>query len=220
MRRIRADILINKQCSKGKTCEKCKILSKKQNSMTAQQLCWRPGFGQYEVAFFPGNYPSFSLYIAQKLIVIEFMHSHLRKQSVKDFIKEHTTEFTDTVLDVDISTGLEFNPMRVRTNVFNTKTDELLRQSVLTPTEADQSSQLVQQYSVQLGIWPLALHDVKEMCDTHIEEMISNPKYIEQATAGDVSQLPKEILEIVREYSSAKNVSLPQLTNSRRVPKY
>jgi hypothetical protein len=138
------------------------------------------------------------------------MHGHLRKSKIEDLISEHTTRFLDTVLTVEVSTGSVFKPMRVRTNAFLPKTGDLLRQFSLTPAEADQASQLVQRPSAPVGILGLSLTDLKKKCNNHIEDMISNTQYAAQATAGDMSQLPRQILEIVCEYSAAKkDVSLP-----------
>jgi len=132
------------------------------------------------------------------------MHSHLRKNEIEDLISEHTDYFLDTALVVEISTGSVFKSMRVNTNLFKPKTSELLQQSSLTPAQPDQASQLVQQYSAPVGILGLSLSEMKKQCNSHIEEMIKNPQYAAQATAGDMSQLPKQILEIVCEYSAAR----------------
>jgi hypothetical protein len=132
------------------------------------------------------------------------MHSHLRKNEIEDLISEHTNGFLDTVILVEVSTGSVFKPMKLRTNLFEAKTGELLQQASLTSAEPDQALQLVQRLSAPVGILGLSLSDMKKKCEKHIEEMIKNPQYAEQATAGDMSQLPKQILEIVCEYSAAK----------------
>jgi hypothetical protein len=138
------------------------------------------------------------------------MHSHLKKSKIEDLISENTTKFLDTIILVEVSTGSVFRPMRLHTNFFEPKTDELLQQASLTPAEPDQASQLVRLYSAPVGILALSLSDMKKKCQKHIEEMIRNPQYVEQVTSGDVSQLPKQILEIVCAYSNAnKDVSHP-----------
>lgn len=94
--------------------------------------------------------------------------------------------------------------MKLETNAFKPRTNELLHHSSLTPAEADQAAHLVQRPSVPVGILGLSLSEIKKKCKNHIEEMISNEQYVGQATSGDVSQLPKEILEIVCKYSDSK----------------
>jgi hypothetical protein len=139
------------------------------------------------------------------------MHSHFRKSKIEDLISEHTTAFLDNVIVVEVSTGVVFRPMKLQTNTFTPSTSELLQQSSLTPPEADQASQLVQMASVPVGIMCLSPSDMKRKCKSHVEEMISNPQYAEQATSGDMSQLPKQILEIVCEFAAAKkDVSIPR----------
>jgi hypothetical protein len=138
----------------------------------------------------------------------DFMHAHLRKDKIEDLMSEHTTGFLDTVLILEVSTGSVFKPMRVHTNAFLPNGGDLLRQSSLTPAEADQASQLVQRPSAPVGILGLSLTDMRKKCKNHIEDMISNHQYAEQTTAGDMSQLPRQILEIVCKYSAAnKDVS-------------
>jgi len=186
-------------CSEGEMCERCRTQCRKQPSLSTQRLCWRSGFKDYAATFFP-----------------DFMHAHLRKNKIEDLISEHTTGFLDTVLVVEVSTGSVFKPMRVRTNAFLPKTGDLLRQSSLTPAEADQASQLVQRPSAPIGILGLSLAEMRKKCKNHIEDMISNTQYAAQATAGDMSQLPKQVLEIVCEYSAAKK-DVPLLRNALKL---
>jgi hypothetical protein len=64
--------------------------------------------------------------------------------------------------------------------------------------------------SVPVGILGLSVTEMKKKCNKHVEDMISNTKYAEQATSGDVSGLPSQILEIVGKYVAAKkDVSIP-----------
>jgi hypothetical protein len=145
-----------------------------------------------------------------KLMATEFMHAHLRKSKIEDLITEHTTGFLDTVIVVEVSTGVVFRPMRLQTNTFAAIGTELLEQSSLTPPKADQAAQLVRMASVPVGILGLSVSEMKKKCDKHIEDMISNAEYAEQATSGDVSGLPNQILEIVCKYVAAKkDVSVP-----------
>ncbi len=137
------------------------------------------------------------------------MHAHLRKNKIEDLITEHTTRFLDTIITVEVSTGSVFKPIRIQANTFKPKTDELVFQSSLTPPEAHQAAQLVRMHSVPVGILGLSVSELRKKCEIHIEEMISNSKYAEQATSGDPSSLPQQILEIVCAYAAAKkDVSL------------
>jgi hypothetical protein len=42
------------QCSEGEPCSKCLSLIRKDPSLTAEHLCWRSSFKEYEPTFFPG----------------------------------------------------------------------------------------------------------------------------------------------------------------------
>jgi hypothetical protein len=159
-------------------------------------------------SFQVGHFPS--CFRHHELIALEFMHEHLRKSKIEDLITEHTKGFLDTVIVVEVSTGAVFRPMKIDTNIFKPRTTELLQQASLTPPEADQASQLVRMRSIPVGILGLSVSDMKKKCERHIEHMIAEPKYAEQATSGDPSLLPQQILEIVCEYVAAKkDVRIP-----------
>ena len=147
--------------------------------------------------------------VCLELKPLDFSHAHLRKSRVEDLVSKNTEGFLDTVLKVEVSTGEVFTPLKLRTNRFVPKTEELLQQSSLTPAEPNQSSQLVRRFSAPIGILGLSLGDMRRKCSKHVDEMIANPQYAAQVTAIDQTQLPKEILEIVYEFATKKNVSFP-----------
>ncbi|KUJ15459.1 uncharacterized protein LY89DRAFT_783598 [Mollisia scopiformis] len=175
-------------CSEEKTCERCTKLF----SPVADQLCCRSGFKDYESTFFP-----------------DYLHAHFKKKKIEDLISEHTSGFSNTVLVVDVSTGGLFKAMTLTANVFKPKTRELLRHASLV-SQPGQDSQLVERYSAPVGILGLSPPEMKKLCTEHIDEMIANPSYAAQATAGDDTKLPCEILEIVRKYCSKKDIPLVQ----------
>ncbi|CZR58090.1 uncharacterized protein PAC_07980 [Phialocephala subalpina] len=175
-------------CSEEKTCERCTKLF----SPVADQLCCRTGFKDYETTFFP-----------------EYLHLHFKKKKIEDLISEHTSGFSNTVLVVDVSTGGLFKPLTLSVNIFKPKDRELLRHASLV-SQPGQDSQLVERYSAPVGILGMSQSEMKKLCTEHIDEMIANPRYAAQATVGDDTQLPCEILEIVRKYCSKKDLPLVQ----------
>jgi len=178
-------------------------VARKHSLANAHQLCWRSGFKEYESTFFPGwSLSSFSR--EYQLIASEFMHAHLRKSKIEDLVSDNTAGYLDTIITVEVSAGEVFRPMRLNTNTFAPSTAELLQQNYLLPAERPLTSQLVRVRSVPIGIMCLSPSDIKRKCKNYIEEMISNPQYADQATAGDMSQLPKQILRIVCAYAAAQ----------------
>jgi hypothetical protein len=153
-------------------------------------------------SFLVGRFPPF--FREYQLIASEFMHAHLRKSKIEDLVSDHTAGFLDTIITVEVSAGEVFRPMRLNTNTFAPSTAELLQQNYLLPAEMPLTSQLVRVRSVPIGIMCLSPSDIKRKCKNYIEEMISNPQYADQATAGDMSQLPKQILRIVCAYAAAQ----------------
>ncbi|KAH9207552.1 hypothetical protein DL95DRAFT_527831 [Leptodontidium sp. 2 PMI_412] len=75
--------------SEGERCVRCKSLSKKQPSLTTQQLCWRSGFEDYEPTFLP-----------------EYICTHLCKRAIECLISVNIVETYDTVFTVEVSTKL------------------------------------------------------------------------------------------------------------------
>jgi hypothetical protein len=102
----------------------------------------------------------------------------MRKSKIEDLISEHTTRFLDTTINVEVSTGSIFRPMILKTSFFEPSTDHLLHQSILTAAEIDHSPRWTRLSSAPIGILQLSLSEVKKMCKQHIEDMVSNSKYV------------------------------------------
>ncbi|TVY38797.1 hypothetical protein LSUB1_G005890 [Lachnellula subtilissima] len=174
-------------CSEGKPCDRCK----KQFSPSANNLCCRSHFKEYESALFP-----------------EYLHSHFKKRKIEDLFNEHTSGFSDTVLEIDIATGECFKPMRLSANVFKPQSWELLSQHRLTTEQEEQNSPLVLQISAPVGLLGLSTPEMKDKCKEHVAEMIANPEYVEQVTAGCNSLIPYSILAAATQFSKCKDVPL------------
>jgi hypothetical protein len=64
--------------------------------------------------------------------------------------------------------------------------------------------------------------DMKDKCREHVEDMIVNPEYVEQVTAGCHSQIPAKVLAAAVQFSNTKDVGNPfrnvglKLTDIRR----
>ncbi|TVY55292.1 hypothetical protein LCER1_G004398 [Lachnellula cervina] len=174
-------------CSVGKPCDRCR----KQFSPSANNICCRSHFKEYEPALFP-----------------EYLHSHFKKRKIEILVNEHTSGFSDTVLEIDIATGECFKPMRLSANVFKPKTWELLSQHRLAIEQEEQNSPLVLQISAPVGLLGLSTSDLKDKCKEHVAEMIANPEYVEQVTAGCNSQIPYSILAAATQFSKYKDVPL------------
>jgi hypothetical protein len=142
------------------------------------------------------------------LTVTDFLHAHLKKNAIEKFISENLAGFSNIQLEVEVSTGAVFKPMKLHANIFQSKTWKLLRQMRLADETGDQMAQLMQRYSPPVGLLGLSVSDLRKKCEKHIGEMIKNPEYAVQTTAGDPTRLPEMILEIVRDYCDAKEVRL------------
>ncbi|PVH78181.1 hypothetical protein DL98DRAFT_516856 [Cadophora sp. DSE1049] len=171
-------------CSEGVTCERCQKLT--QFSPSADQLCCRAGFVDYAAIFFPA-----------------YLHSHLKKSKIEDLISKYTNGFRNTTIDVEVSTGAAFNrhPLRLHTNEFRPKTDELLLQSRLTTGIDNQNSELVERDSVPIGILGLSEPEVKKLCRRHIEDMIASPQYAGQVSAVNSSPIAFQLLQAMQKYA-------------------
>ncbi len=138
------------------------------------------------------------------LTLAEFLHSHFKKHIIEDLISEHTFCFTDTVLDVEVSTGQVFKPMRLQVHVFTPKTLELLHHARLTTGTGSQQLILETPASAPVGIMALESDDMRKTCNKHVEDMIKNKKYAAQVAAGDSTRIPRSILEVILQFCSTK----------------
>lgn len=111
------------------------------------------------------------------------------------------------MLEIDIATGECFTPMRLSANVFKPKSWELLSQHRLATEQEEQNSPLVLQISAPVGLLGLSTSEMKDKCKEHVAEMIANPEYAEQVTAGCNSQIPYSILAAATQFSKCKDVS-------------
>ncbi|KAG0645366.1 hypothetical protein D0Z07_8857 [Hyphodiscus hymeniophilus] len=183
-------------CSEGEVCERCLTYCSRKSvqSPSADQLCSRAGFADFENTFFP-----------------DYLHSHLDKREIKTLIDEHSEGFVGDSIEVEVSTGSVFIPMKLEIHFFKPKhwwDSELLRQHHLTVETKEQKSELRFQYSAPVGLMALSISDLKKTLRDHVEQMVSNPQYPAQTTAGDASNVPLLILEEVRQYCATTQSSL------------
>lgn len=105
-----------------------------------------------------------------------------------------------------VHTGSVFDPMKFQTYYFEPKDWELLQQHHLTVDFNEQKSQLLYQFSAPVGLMALSTSVVKETLQKHIEQMVGNPKYPAQTTAGDATELPYLILDAAIRYCRRTHV--------------
>lgn len=134
--------------------------------------------------------------------LIEYLHAHFKKSKIEELLNEHTNGFHDTVLEVAVHTGVCFKPLRLVVNLFRVKTLDLVEQHRLAVNKESQYGGLVLQNSAPIGLMGLSMSDLKDKCKEHIEEMIANPYYVMQVTAGEPTRIPYAILAAAQQYSA------------------
>lgn len=150
------------------------------------------------------------------LIVLEYLHAHFKKRRIEELVNEHTSGFSDAVLEIDVATGACFKPMRLSANVFKPKTWELLSQHRLATEQDDANSQLILQISAPVGLLGLSTLEMKDKCRDHVADMIESPEYVDQVTAGCTSQIPHAILAAAVQFAQSKDVSDSILRRKQR----
>jgi hypothetical protein len=136
----------------------------------------------------------------------EYLHAHFKKREIENLISEHTSRWNDCLYEVDIQTGPCFKPMRLVVNSFAPKTYYLQYHNRL-PTILESSGPWpINQTSANIGLMGMSTTDLKEICREHVEEMVDNPDYALQVTAGDSSQIPYTILVAAQEYYKVTGV--------------
>lgn len=132
----------------------------------------------------------------------EYLHRHFEKKKMEDLVTANSNGFTKTVIDIAVSTGVVFEPLRIQTSVFEPKTWELISHYHLVSRQGE-VAQLVERYSAPVGVVSIFGLELKAQCKRHIEGMVSNPHYARQVTAGHKTGIPAKILEIARNYDVA-----------------
>ncbi|KAL2068770.1 hypothetical protein VTL71DRAFT_15108 [Oculimacula yallundae] len=178
-------------CTEGKTCERCvKIKQASSCSPNADQFCCRQGFKDYVPVFFP-----------------EFLHYHLDKHVIENLVSTHTRGFLDGVITVEVSTGAAFSPMILRANVFQQRTEELLRQArLITGKSNNIDLALVECDSLPIGILGLSQSETKKICSNHIDAMLASPGYAEQVSAGDQTPFVRQLLKVMQKYAKTESI--------------
>jgi len=96
--------------------------------------------------------------------------------------------------------------MTLVANVFAPKTWELLSQHRLGTEQQDRHSKLLLQISAPVGLLGLSTSEMKDKCREHVEDMVRNPEYVEQVTAGCHSQIPAQVLAAAVQFYNSKEV--------------
>lgn len=169
------------------------------------QVCNRSHFKEYEPVFYPGTLSSQGVMfrgLAHHLI--EYLHSHFKKKKIEELLDEHTNGFLNTMVEVAVHTGLCFKPLRLEAHLFQVKTLDLLGVVRLAvDKEQPQFDGLVIQNSAPIGLMKISMSELKDKCKEHIEEMIENPYYAMQVTAGEPTRIPYAILAAAQQYSAS-----------------
>lgn len=118
-------------------------------------------------------------------------------------------------MKIGVTSGGCFEPMELSVHVFQPKDNELLSLYRMTIEAEGQSSQLVCQRSAPVGLMIFSLSDMKATCKDHIEKMLRNPAYALQTTAGDPTEIPHLILDIILKYYFTTHVSIDLVILSR-----
>ena len=123
---------------------------------------------------------------------------------------EHMKDFKDGSFDVYVTSGSVFTPMKVEVHFFTPKgwESELLKHHHLTTESEEQKSQIILRYSAPVGLMSLSTSEQKKALKQHIEDMLENPYYVAQTTAGDISDVPAQILDVAVKYYKATDSSL------------
>lgn len=106
------------------------------------------------------------------------MNSHLTENEVEKFVNEHTSRFTDFVLNIEVGVGESFKTMKFATNMFIPKSREILRHYHLTTDPVTQQTQLVPRNSAPLGLLCIDQAELKKNCRHYIRAMIDDPSYV------------------------------------------
>lgn len=164
------------ECDTISFCMRCRN-HQQSKRLGPQYCCYRQELTEFGKTFFP-----------------DLMVAHLQKREVQNLINENVARFTDNAFEVEITSGRNNKPIRILVCVFESQTDELLKQDQM------RGSRLFRQGSAPLGLVPgNDPEDLLHPLSAHIQTMISGSAYVQQTQTTELSQM---ILEIIKKYCS------------------
>lgn len=138
-----------------------------------------------------------------------------------DLFNDHTYGWTNTSLEIEVSTGSRFPPMKLPAYVFRPKSWDLLQVHQYGFESSAGRSQPVCRFSAPIGLMALSPSaPLRLECKEHIEKMMRAPGYVLESTAAQATHIPFLILNAIHKYSSAGTVRTPSVfedfvTNAR-----
>jgi hypothetical protein len=152
--------------------------------------CLRTGFNDFQRALFPG-----------------FLHTHLQKEQVANFLAENVHHFNEQV-DVEITVGPAFGSLKLSAFIFEPRGTEILTDHRLVSEVEGKPFQVVSHDCLPVGICGLSTTELKRTCKNYLTDMVEADAFIEEVCGKDGTQIPRKILQSVIRYSASKTMPL------------
>ena len=191
--------LTTSQCSEGEKCQRCLKILANSNNAPFHQICSRIGLSHYAESFFP-----------------DFLHKHLTKDEVEDFINKHSNRWIGTDFNVSVTVGAAFDPMPLEVHSFEPRDGterEICEQLHLTvESEEEGISRLEMRFAAPVGIMMLSKSDIKKSLGEYLKSIANKDQYMVQTVRHESSDLAILILHVVQQYATTTNVSFHLLS--------
>jgi hypothetical protein len=117
-------------------------------------------------------------------------------------IKDNSRGFTDNKIEIEISSGPDYPPIRLTVCEFVPKNREFLFLKYVETTNdtGKKCYKFTESFAPPLGLDRDDLVDLREKCKSHVSSIIDRERDIGEATRGDTSMLSWEVFEAINRY--------------------
>jgi hypothetical protein len=130
---------------------------------------------------------------------LELVYSRWGEEAIRKLVDDD--DFTDNTIEVDMSSGSEYENLRLTVTEFRPRNKDILALNFVGPKDTNSQCQMyIPSYSPPLGLYRTSAKELKKKCLAHIESIIETERDIDEVTEGDVSIISWKIFEAVNNY--------------------
>jgi hypothetical protein len=154
--------------------------------------------------------PQFYLKKLLTYCILALVAARRDPSEVQKLIDENVVGFTDNQIEVHISSGPNYPPIRVIVHEFIPANNELLAVHCAPPDISDPKPSIEEVYAPPFGLIDNNGKDrdkLRRSCREHIKVMIEHSQVFPTAASGNSAPLSCEIYEVVNRYGQSKRIS-------------
>jgi hypothetical protein len=115
---------------------------------------------------------------------------------------DQNAKFTNNTIEVDMSSGPEYDNMHLTVTEFEPKNEDFLAFNLVGPKDDtnNHSQRFIPSYAPPFGLHRASTKELKSKCLDHIKSIIQKERDIGEATRGDISIISWKVYEAINNY--------------------